>query len=144
MILTILAIVAGVVIGAVLNGAIITIAPTLIPAPAGVDMTTAEGITAALPLLRPRHFVGPFLAHALGTLVGAFIAAVLAKTRRNVAAYAVGGLFLIGGIAACFMIPAPLWFMALDLIGAYIPMAWLGLRIANALAFKFNRSPLTK
>lgn len=131
MILTILAIVAGVVIGALLNGAIVTLAPTLIPPPPGANLTTAEGITAALPLLGPQHFVGPFAAHAMGTLVGAFIAAVLTKTRRNVAAYVVGGLFLAGGIAACFMIPAPLWFMALDLFGAYIPMAWLGLTLAN-------------
>lgn len=27
------------------------------------------------------------------------------------------------------MIPAPGWFIALDLLGAYVPMAWLGIQI---------------
>ena len=38
-------------------------------------------------------------------------------------------LFLAGGIAASFMIPAPAWFIALDLLLAYIPMAWLAVQI---------------
>jgi hypothetical protein len=32
------------------------------------------------------------------------------------------------------MLPnTPAWFAALDLIGAYVPMAWLGTRIARLL-----------
>lgn len=31
------------------------------------------------------------------------------------------------------MIPAPTWFIALDLVVAYIPMAWLGLTLANRI-----------
>ena len=44
-------------------------------------------------------------------------------------AYAIGILFLCGGVAASFMIRAPAWFVALDLIAAYLPMAWLAARI---------------
>ena len=43
-------------------------------------------------------------------------------------AYAIGAFFLLGGVAASFMIPAPGWFIALDLLAAYIPMAWLAVR----------------
>jgi hypothetical protein len=46
-------------------------------------------------------------------------------------ALAVGGLHLMGGIAAAFMIPAPVWFVVLDLTLAYLPMAWLGGRLAG-------------
>ncbi len=28
------------------------------------------------------------------------------------------------------MVPSPMWFNALDLIGAYLPMAWLGGKLA--------------
>jgi hypothetical protein len=35
-------------------------------------------------------------------------------------------MFLLGGIANVAMLPAPLWFSALDLLLAYLPMAWLG------------------
>ncbi len=48
---------------------------------------------------------------------------------RNLAfALAIGAVFLCGGIMASFMIPAPAWFIALDLVAAYIPMAWLAAR----------------
>jgi hypothetical protein len=29
------------------------------------------------------------------------------------------------------MIPAPAWFIALDLVVAYLPMAWLATRVGN-------------
>jgi hypothetical protein len=38
----------------------------------------------------------------------------------------IGGITLLSGIAAGFMIPAPGWFIAVDLLLAYIPMALLG------------------
>jgi hypothetical protein len=28
------------------------------------------------------------------------------------------------------MLPAPMWFNVVDLVGAYLPMAWLGGRLA--------------
>ena len=46
-----------------------------------------------------------------------------------------GGGGLIGGIAACFMIPAPAWFMALDLLVAYLPMAWLAIRLGKKICY---------
>ena len=108
----ILAVIAGMLLGGVVNMGLIQISGSVIPPPAGADMTTAEGIKAALPLLEPKHFIFPFLAHALGTLVGAFIAAKIGATRRLMLAMIVGFVSLAGGIAAIFMIPAPTWFMA--------------------------------
>ncbi|EMG10421.1 hypothetical protein LEP1GSC151_5427 [Leptospira interrogans serovar Grippotyphosa str. LT2186] len=37
----------------------------------------------------------------------------------------IGFLFLIGGIANVMMLPSPLWFTVLDLVGAYLPMGYL-------------------
>lgn len=67
----------------------------------------------------------PFLAHALGTFAGALIAYFLAASFKTQLSFGIGMLFLAGGIASCFMIPAPTWFMALDLVVAYLPMVWL-------------------
>jgi len=124
-----LALIAGVVIGGGVNMALITIGPWLIPAPAGVDVSSAEGLSRGMHLLQPRHFAMPFLAHALGTLAGAFAAFLIAATYKAPMAYAIGVVFLCGGVAASFMIPAPGWFIALDLLAAYLPMAWLGIRL---------------
>jgi hypothetical protein len=128
-----LALILGVAVGSGVNMALIMIGPSLIAPPPGVDMNTAEGLKAAMPLLEPKHFLMPFLAHAIGTLAGAMTGAVIAVSRRAVVAYVVGTLFLCGGIAASVMIPAPTWFIVLDLVAAYLPMAWLGLSIANRL-----------
>lgn len=128
-----LALIAGLVVGGGVNMALIMLGPSLIPPPPGADMTTAEGLQAAMPLLEPKHFLVPFLAHAVGTLVGALVGSLLTASRRAVVAYAVGAVFLCGGVAASVMIPAPTWFEVLDVVVAYLPMAWLGLSLANRL-----------
>jgi hypothetical protein len=136
----VLAVLLGLVIGSVVNMTLITLGPSLIPPPAGVDVTKAESLAKAMHLLEPQHFLMPFLAHALGTLAGALVAHLIAATRRAQLAYAIGVVFLCGGIAACFMIPAPAWFMALDLLAAYLPMAWLGIWIGNRISPRQTRA----
>lgn len=122
----ILAIIAGFVIGGIVNMGLIMLSGSIIPPPAGADLTTPEGIQAAASLLEPRHFIFPFLAHALGTLSGALVAAWIAASNKMRLAFVIGILTLAGGIYAAYIIPAPTWFVALDLLVAYIPMAYLG------------------
>ena len=61
----IIAIIAGVVIGSLVNMAIIMVSGSIITAPPGVDMTTEEGLKAGMPLLQPKHFIFPFFFIAL-------------------------------------------------------------------------------
>ncbi len=122
----ILAVIAGIIVGGVVNMGIVMVGPALIPPPEGADMTTVEGLNAAMNLLEPKHFVPPFLAHALGTLVAALVAALIAGRHQMKIGLGIGAFFLIGGITASMMIPAPTWFIVLDLVAAYIPMGWLG------------------
>lgn len=129
----ILAVLIGMVLGSVVNMAIITFGPTLIAPPAGVDMSSVEGMARTMHLFEPRHYVTPFVAHSLGTLVGAFLAYVIAASHRAAFAWAIGVLFLCGGVLASFMIPAPAWFIATDLLLAYLPMAWLAIWIGRRM-----------
>lgn len=122
-----LAILLGVLLGATVNMALIHISPALIPPPAGVDVTNTESLSLGIDLFEPKHFIMPFLAHALGTLAGALVAYLIAASHKNRFAYLIGVFFLCGGIAASLMIPAPFWFIALDLVVAYLPMAWLAI-----------------
>lgn len=128
-----LAVIAGLVLGSIVNMALVVAGPMLVPPPAGVDLSDAKSLAAGVHLLEPRHFLFPFLAHAAGTLAGACVAYLIASTRRPALAYLVGLLFLAGGIAAAFMIPAPAWFIALDLLVAYLPMAWLGICLGRRI-----------
>lgn len=128
----VLVVLAGLIIGGVVNMALITIGPMIIPVPEGVDMTTPEGISAAMPLLSPQHFIFPFLAHALGTLVGAFFVGSFAASGWKILCLIVGAFFLIGGISMVMMVPSPMWFTLVDLILAYIPMGLLGWKLSGA------------
>lgn len=128
-----LAVLAGVAVGGVVNAALIAVSPRLIPPPAGVDVSDAESLSRAMHLFQPRHFIMPLLAHAVGTLAGALAAYLIAASHEARIAYAVGAVFLCGGVAASLLIPAPIWFVALDLLAAYLPMAWAGIRIGTRL-----------
>jgi hypothetical protein len=128
-----LALLAGIFLGGVVNMALVLLSPALIPPPAGVDLSTPEGLSQGMHLLEPRHFIMPFLAHALGTFAGALVAFLIATSYKPRFAYAFGVLNLIGGVTAAFMIPAPMWFIALDLLVAYLPMAWLAIQVGSRM-----------
>lgn len=126
-----LSILVGLILGSIVNMSLIMLSGHVIPPPAGADMTNAEGLKASMHLLEPRHFVFPFLAHALGTLVGAFVATKISRVTSWVPAMTVGAFFFLGGVMSVRMIPAPTWFAATDLILAYFPFAWAGWMLAR-------------
>jgi hypothetical protein len=127
----ILAVVAGLIAGSVVNGGIIAVSGSLIPPPAGADVSTMEGLKASMHLFGPEHFLMPFLAHALGTLVGAFIAAKITANNHTRFALVIGVVFFIGGSINVALLSAPMWFNVLDLVAAYLPMAYLGAKLAE-------------
>ncbi len=126
-----LAVIVGIIAGSVANMALVVVGPAIIPPPDGVDVTNMESIRSSLHLFEFKHFVFPFLAHALGTLAGAYLAVVMSASRGMAAAMVVGGFFLIGGIINAVSIASPTLFAVVDLVGAYIPMAWIGARLAG-------------
>lgn len=127
----ILAVIVGVVACLLINGWIVSLGSSLVPPPEGVNTSDMESIRANAHLFEPKHFIMPFLAHALGSLVGGLLAALIAASRKMTFALVVGFVHLLGGIAAAFLIPAPVWFIALDLVVAYVPMAWLGGKLGS-------------
>jgi len=118
-----------------LNGIIVKYSDVIISAPAGANLKTEEGLKAAMVVMEPKHFIMPFIAHALGTLVGAFLVTLFIKERKLFRALLVGFLFFLAGTYMVFVLPSPLWFDAVDLGLAYIPMAWIGYK----LALRFSR-----
>ena len=121
-----LAVVTGFLAGSAVNMAIITVGMKVIPVPEGIDMTDMDKFAENVKLLKPANFIAPWLGHALGTLVGAFIVAKVAATHQMAFALGVSSLFLLGGIMMVSMYGGPMWFNMLDLIGAYLPMGFLG------------------
>lgn len=126
----ILAVVVGIIVGAMVNMGLIMAGHAIIPPPAGVDVMDLESLKAAMPAFGAKHFVFPFLAHALGTLAGAALAARIAGSHPMRIALAIGAFFLLGGIYNAVSLPAPIAFIVVDLTLAYLPMAWLGGRLS--------------
>ena len=131
----ILALVAGFLLGSAVNMGLIMISGSVIPPPAGVDNSTMEGLKEGMHLFEVKHFIFPFLAHACGTFVGAFLVYLIAGSHQLKFALAIGCFFLLGGLINVFMLPTPLWFAIVDILVAYIPMAW----IASLLAKRFSK-----
>ncbi|NOR28411.1 MAG: hypothetical protein GQ540_07780 [Lutibacter sp.] len=126
----ILAVILGLVIGSIVNMGIVMISGSIISPPNGADVTTMEGLKESIHLFQPKHFIFPFLAHAIGTFIGALITVIVASTYKSKLALLIGMFFLIGGILNTFMLPTPTWFITFDLLLAYIPMAWIAQKIS--------------
>lgn len=133
----VIAVIIGLVVGSGFNMGIIMVSGSIIPPPEGVDPTQMDSLVNNMHLFKFKHFIMPFLAHAVGTFVGAFLAGKLAAKYHFNMAMIIGLFFLLGGVASAFMLPAPTWFVIVDVVVAYIPMAVLGAR----LAIKSNQQP---
>jgi len=124
MIRNISAVITGILLGMIINMGLIILVSNLIPITEGFDPMNAIN-------WELNNFIFPFLAHALGALVGAFLAAKIANSYQLLLAMSIGVFFLIGGVTMVYLLPAPIWFICTDLMAAYIPMGYLGWIIAG-------------
>lgn len=131
----ILAVIAGFIVGSIVNMGIVITGHKLMPIE-GVDPNDMEALGAAMPNLSWEYFAFPFLAHALGTLVGALAAALIAASNKMTFALTIGIFFLLGGIYMVTLLPSPMWFNITDIALAYIPMAWIGGKIGMGISRK--------
>ncbi|MEQ8907619.1 MAG: hypothetical protein RIC95_00370 [Vicingaceae bacterium] len=126
----IFAVILGWIGGSIINMLLVQAGHSIFPME-GVNINDMDALAEAMPNLSAEHFLFPFLAHAVGTFIGAFTAVKIAGSHHQSLAMVVGILFLLGGITAVVMFGGPLWFKAVDLILAYMPMAYLGHRLAK-------------
>jgi hypothetical protein len=120
-----LAIIVGIIVGSIVNAGLILFCNILFGAPEGMDLFDPESVKAHADKLTTANFIGTLLAHQLGTLGGAFVAAKIAPLRKMIFSFGIGAWFLCGGIYAVTLIPAPIWFIVADFV-LYIPFAFMG------------------
>ena len=112
--------------GAMLNGAVLNVGMKLIPPPEGFDMKDPKDLAEAMKFMSPKHFITPFVSHALGTLLSSVLFYYFSKSQNKVPLFLIGGLFFCGGLYMVIILTAPWTFNLLDLGLAYFPMAYLG------------------
>jgi hypothetical protein len=125
----IVAVLLGIVIGGSVNSALVSISGDIIALPDGFDPNDPESLIKYMPLFETKHFIMPFLSHALGTFVGAIVTGLICTKKSINLVYLISGVFFLGGTIMLVMISSPIWFTVLDLVGAYFPMAWLAKKL---------------
>ena len=118
------ALILGIIAGSIINMGLIIIGGNIFSLPENFNPMDAVNWDI-------KYFLFPFLAHSIGTLSGAFVASKLSKNYNMIIPIIVSIYFLAGGIYMAMVLPAPTWFICLDLTVCYIPMALLGWSFLN-------------
>ena len=109
----------GIVIGSIINIGFIILGGNIFPLSESFNPMNALNWDI-------KYFLFPFFSHAIGTFSGSFIGSKICKNYSKLIAGTIGIYFLSGGIYMAIILPAPIWFISIDLIFSYIPMAFLG------------------
>ena len=130
----ILAVIFGALLGGAFNMAMVMVSSVLYPLPEGVDPNDFEAFRAHVTAhgLPTGALLIVLWAHAGGSFVSGLACGMIAKKPWYVAAAGLGLLWMCGGIAMLFWLPAPLWFAVADLV-LYVPSALVGALIGGAM-----------
>jgi hypothetical protein len=119
---------AGVVVAVITITLVELIGHRLYPAPAGLDLSTPEGVTRYLESAPAGAMIAVVLGWFAGALLGGWTA--LAITRWTVSPWIIAGLIAAGGIYNATQISAPLW-MQLATVLAPALGGWLALHLGR-------------
>ena len=109
MLRNIAAVIAGLVVGMIVNLALIQLNTVFYPLPDGVDMTNIAQMKDAVQGMPAAAWILVFAAHLGQAFVGGWVAARLGASRPMMLAMIVGVLSLAGGVANAVMLSAPVW-----------------------------------
>jgi hypothetical protein len=126
---SILGVVAGLVLAFVVISAIEYCGHLIYPLPPGVDATNLESLKAAMANVPTGALLFVLGAWALGSFLGGWLAAFIARFGHVAHALMVGGVLMLMAIVNLLLFPHPVWFWVLSFV-VILPVACLGGRIA--------------
>ena len=134
MLRSILAVLAGLVLGMFVITAVESLIPLAYPMPRAVDPKDTEALRTMMAGMPVGVFVILMLGWMLGALTGGLLAARLASTWFHraplVHALAVGAVQTAGALANFTLLPHPTWVLVAGLV-VFIPMALVGGRLGQ-------------
>jgi hypothetical protein len=125
--------IAGVVIAGLLVWLVELLGQTVYPPPTDLNFADPDAMRAYIDRLPLGALLFVAAAWFIGTLGGTFAACKIGTARPIVFAGVVGGLMLIATATNLVMIPHPLWFSILGLVGIAVG-AWLGMTFGASTA----------
>ena len=126
-------------IGAGIAGVIVAIAlvwvvefagHSIYPPPADLDLGNSDVMRAYIDTLPLGALLTVAIAWFVGSLGGCFVACRLGSARPLVYALVVGGVMFAGAVFSLLIIPHPLWFSALGIVGIFVG-TWLGMTLSR-------------
>lgn len=121
----------GLILGTIVNLGLITLGMALFPYPESMDFSSMESVRENMKLLGPQYFLFPLLGHALGAVLGAFIATKLAKENALRISLLIGAFYCLMGMGMILNCGGPTWYIIADLAFAYFPMSLVGYRLGR-------------
>lgn len=125
--------VAGVLVAVALVWLVETFGHSVYPPPPDLNFADTEAMRVYVATLPIGAFLFVGGAWFIAALVGTFAACKIGDANPMIYAGVVGGFMLIATAANLIMIPHPLWFSVLAVLGIVIA-AWLGMTLAAVLA----------
>lgn len=116
------AVIAGMLVGSVVNMALILVNFKLFAAPDSMSFSDEAAMVEFIGTLPPHAFILPMVAHLGQAFVGGWIAARLGTDQPMRLALFVGALSMVGGLMNMAQIPHPIW-MWIE-VPLYIVVAW--------------------
>jgi len=117
--------VAGIIVAVAIVWLVEMIGHSVYPPPPGLDFADPVAMRAYMETLPIGAFLFVGGAWFLGTLGGTMTACRIGSAQATTYAMVVGGLMLLATAANLYMIPHPLWFSVLGILGV-VGAAWLG------------------
>lgn len=127
---SILAVLAGIILGAVMVYVVQLAGHQIFPPPEGMDPSNPESIKQYMSQIPTLALVWILLSYALGSLAGGGVAAAIAPKAHLTHALIVGGVQTCFGIANYLMITHPLWMMVVG-TPIFLVFAFLGGKLAR-------------
>ncbi len=122
---TIFAVIIGLLVGAMFNGALVCLNLFLYPPPEGFDWDNTELVATYFESLPTMAFIVVLIAHLGQAGIGGYVAARLSKNRVMLVALLVGCISLVGGIMNAMSILLPTWVM-IEMPLYLVVAAWAG------------------
>lgn len=124
------AMIAGLVVGMIVNLALVQLNTVLFPLPDGVDLADRARMRDAIQDLPAAAWILVFVAHLGQSFVGAWVAARLGSSHWMILAMIVGIVSLGSGIANAMLLAAPAWtWLEMPF---YLVVAWMAGRAETA------------
>ncbi len=130
MLRNIAAVIFGLIVGSIVNLALLQLNLVLFPLPEGVELEDTERMREVVQGMPPKAWVLILAAHLGQAFVGGWFAARLGKSHPLRLALIVGSLSLVGGMANAILLATPAWTWAE--MPFYLVFAWVAGRIEVA------------